>query len=717
MAKSSSTPETPGDSKKGAAKKLPKISKFAANSEPALPEGKSSIEIIKDTDERDIKTAAQDANAELASLVGVEVPEPSVSEPEITPETALSAAEEEDEIGDLNDGTIAPISDELTSPLEEEEEPALPEPEAEEPADKPEAEEVKAPAEEVPEDALPDDPVTEKAVDAIVAEEADKVLAAEDQARQGDEPRESKLQKPARKSSGIFARSSVRWGVFGGLLFVLLALAAVPASRYFILNTAGVRSSLELKVTDNGTLQPLKNVSVQAGGATALTDSDGVARLTNVRLGNTRLIIEKRAFSRIEKSVVVGWGSNPLGEFKATAVGTQYTFVVKDFLSGKPIDGAEASSGDGNASSDQEGKIVLTLDTANQEDTAQVNVDVWADGYRKETINLTVNNKEEQSVELVPSRKATFISKRSGKYDVYTIDVDGKNEQKIVSGTGLERDDITLIPHQKDEVAALVSTRERVLNPSGYLLSTLYIVNTSNGDLVKIDQSEKIQVIGWSKAGRLVYVKVAAGSNATDPDRHRIMSFNAKDFADTKELAGANAFNDVIMAEDRVYYAPANLFQEDQSPGVFAVNADGEQAQTVLDREAFFLQRSSYDTIDISAGDTWYTYKTGSTVSAQSSEGPDNQVSRIYADNPSNSLSLWVDKGTLLAYNKQERKDTAIAVKGGLKTPMYWLNERVVVFRVRDSRETADYVVSTDGGDPRKITDVADSSGIGRWFD
>lgn len=42
---------------------------------------------------------------------------------------------------------------------------------------------------------------------------------------------------------------------------------------------------------------------------------------------------------------------------------------------------------------------------------------------------------------MAPSRKHVFISKRSGTYDVYKVDVDGKNEEKVLSGTGSERPD------------------------------------------------------------------------------------------------------------------------------------------------------------------------------------------------------------------------------------------------------------------------------------
>jgi hypothetical protein len=38
------------------------------------------------------------------------------------------------------------------------------------------------------------------------------------------------------------------------------------------------------------------------------------------------------------------------------------------------------------------------------------------------------------------------------------------------------------------------------------------------------------------------------------------------------------------------------------------------------------------------------------------------------------------------------------------------------VFRVSSGSETADYVLSLDGGEAKKISDVTDITGIDRWY-
>jgi hypothetical protein len=681
----------------------PKISKFADTSEPALPSGESSIEIIKEPESGSVTDAAEDANKTLASMSeGMKI--------EVVHATAPVL--KDDDADRLVDTT--PVAAEVGPTEQVAAETKQETLQADEPEPIPSGEGDES---EKAEDGIPDDPVITKAVDDIIAQEADLVLDAEDEVREA-----FMLGQALPKKRGIlrrvFGRAWVRWSFFLLLVLGLVAAGVVPSSRYYILNTAGVRSGVELKVIDITTRQPLKNVSVSAGGVAAQTDAGGVAKLDGVRLGPTKLIVEKRAFERIEKDIIIGWGSNPLGDFQARGIGVQYSFTVNDYLSGQPVLGAEATSGEGSALADEKGVIVLTLDTASQEEEATVEVTIQAAGYRDETIELAVSNKEAQRVEMVPVRKHAFVSKRSGTYDIYTVDIDGRNEKKLVEGSGLERDDIALVPYTKEPFAALVSTRERVTTASGYLLSTLYLVDLSDGKLTKVDQSEKIQIAGWTAEGRLVYVKIASGAGGADPKRHRIMSFNVRDFSDTKELATANAFNSVMLASGRVYWAPSNAFTEDENPGAFSIGADGQDKQDlVTDREITRLLRSAYGLISMSDGQAWLNNTVGESGAAMAS-APTDQTGRLYIDNPLGNASLWVDeqagKGTLRSYDRTTQKDSELAAISGLKEPVYWLTSRVAVFRVKDSRETADYAVSLDGGEARKITNVSGSLGIDR---
>jgi hypothetical protein len=579
--------------------------------------------------------------------------------------------------------------------------------------DKPEATEAEA---EVPEE-IDDDPETDEAVNDIAAEESDEVLAAEDEVNKAFES-----QKPGWKEkikdffAGWWANKKARYATIAALVVILFALILAPVTRYFFLNSVGIRSSTSLAVVDDATQLPLKNVQVSLGGQSGTTDSDGKMQLAHLKLGASQLVVQKAAFAPVKQKVTVGWGSNPLGNFSLKAVGAQYSFVVTDWLTGKPIEKAEASAGDADAVSDKNGKILLTVDTTDEQD---VKVTVKADTYRDEIRTVPITTKDPQAIAMVPGRKQAFVSKRSGKYDVYKIDVDGKNEALVLRGTGYERDDIALVPHPSAEEVALVSTRDNVHNTDGFLLSTLTLIDLSDNSTVSLGQSERIQIVGWID-DRLIYVQVAAGASATNPKRNRLMSYDYKT-NDKKELASSNAFNDVVVAAGSIYYAPSSSYANQGNVYLFKVNADGTNQQTALNKETWNIFRVGYNEFNLSVGQDWYDYKLSDNKPAAKLPGqPADLLNRVYIDSPDKKHSLWVDnrdgKGVLLSYDTAAKTDKVLMTQSGLKYPIHWLTNNTVVYRIQTDQETADYVLNTDGGTAHKIKDVTNSAGVAQWY-
>ncbi len=619
---------------------------------------------------------------------------PAEKEPE---ETTPDSPEEND--------SPEPITDESEAPAEEAEA-------AEEPEGQPVVEE--------PEEPLLDDTdvdsETAKAVDDIVEKESDQLLEAEDKeiSKAFEHKKPSFFGRFRNFLSVWWHNRLARRATIAVLLLGLVAAMTVPHSRYFVLNVAGVRSAASVKVLDESTRQPLKNVQVSLRGQSALTDDDGVARLNNLKLGTAELSVEKRAFAPVKQQVTLGWGSNPLGEKGLAPVGSQYAFKINDFLSGKPIQKVEAVSGDASAFSNEEGLIKLTIDKT---DEAPVDVVLKADGLREEKLTLEVNDKAEKPVQMVPAREHIFITKRSGKYDVYKIYVDGAGEGLVLAGTGNERDDMVLAPHPKDGLVALVSTRTGDRNGDGYLLSTLTLIDLSDNSTVEVAKSERVQIVDWS-GDKLVYVRIVAGTSAADPKRHRMMTYDTST-NESKELASSNYFNDIMMARGSIYYAPSSLYQT-ANVELYKVNADGSDKKTVIDKETWNIFRNSYHTLTLAIGQDWYEYNLGNGTSNKLPGEPANLRSRSYADSPDSGQSLWVDqrdgKGVLLAYDLDQNNDKEIHQRSGLKTPVRWLNKRSVVFRIGTDQETADYAVSLEGGEPKKIRDVTNTASIDDWY-
>lgn len=563
-----------------------------------------------------------------------------------------------------------------------------------------------------------DDPVIDEAVDDITTEEADEVLAAEDaqiaQAFEAKKEPNGLKAKLANFFKAWWNNPKARYGAIAGVVLLLVVAISVPKSRYFVMNNVGIRSSASVMVIDESTQQPLKNVEVLVANQTGKTDSTGTVKLSHLKLGSTELVIKRRAFAGVTKKITVGWGSNPLGSFSLKPTGSQYEFRLIDFMSDKPIAKSEVNAGENNAVADDDGVAVLTVD---QNEPSPLEITIKAEGYRDETMLLNLDEKASVSTKLVPSRKHSFVSKRSGKFDLYSIDVDGKNEKLLLAGTGAERDDIAIVPHPTKDVIALTSTRDNIRNKEGYLLSTLNIVNTKTGDKTSVTQSENIQLIDWI-GNRLIFVQIAAGASGNNPNRMRLVSYDL-DANVQKELASSNYFNDVVSAAGNIFYAPSET-SSGNSLGFFRTNADGTGRINLLNKTTTNIFRSQYNLLTLSVDNEWYSYKLGDATVSKLSGPPASQQNRNYQDDEARKNSLWIDnrdgKGVLLRYDVASQEDTVLRTQSGLSSPSYWLNNGYVVYRINTDQETADYVLNLAGGQPRKISDVTNTTGLGNWY-
>ena len=353
------------------------------------------------------------------------------------------------------------------------------------------------------------------AIDDIVAMESDNIMNVEDKQREAlDNPvKASKFSKFGKAFKSIFTDPKKRKILIAVVILLILVCALVPTSRYFLLNSFGVRGSSSVKVTDEKTLQPLKNVEVSIGKISSKTDKEGRVTVNNIKLGQQEIVVKKPAFASINKTVVIGWGSNPLGEYKLNPVGSHYNFNLKEFLSSQPIKSAEVETSDGQSTavSNEKGEVSLVVEDTKQ---PEIKVKIHADKFREENMTLDRNDKQTREVAMVPEHKHAFVSKRSGKYDLYSVYIDGKDEQKLLSGSGYEKPDTLMIsPALESSKIAFITTRDNNRNKDGFLLSSLYLVDVNDKSNKVIARSERIQIIGWFEQ-RLVFVKTKKSATA-----------------------------------------------------------------------------------------------------------------------------------------------------------------------------------------------------------
>lgn len=563
-------------------------------------------------------------------------------------------------------------------------------------------------------------PATDRAVDEIAEAESNRMLAIEDAkaellAEGTAEIDRGFWNRLKTKITNFWHNKKARNSVLA-VIFVLIVIGGiVPASRYFILNATGIRASISLRVIDDKTDQPLKNVEISIGDKSAKTDIAGKVKLSKIKLGKQHLLVKKPAFADVNQNVVIGWGSNPRGDLGLTPVGSRYTLEVKDYVSGGSVKDAEAVSGEASATANNDGEIILVAADQNE---SEINIQISAPNYRAENITLDVGNKDQHRINLVPARKHAFVSKRSGKYDLYKVDVDGKNEKLVLEGTGAESEDTSVImPSQNSNTIAYVTTRGEKHNADGFALSSLIVINLDDDSMETIDYSERIQLVDFI-GNKLVYVKIAQGQSAASLSRHQLISYDINT-KEQKVIYKTNYFNDVLSAKGVIYFAPSQ-YKTNGPAGLFKINPDGSGQSTVYGQEVWNLYRVSYDNIDAAVGQNWYQYDILQGTFNTLTNTPAEQKSRVYADSPDGKKSAWVDqrdgKGVLIVYDLLTGKDNVIQTQSGLANPISWLDNTHLVYRIDNNSETADYAIGVNGGIAKKIRDVTNTAGLDRWY-
>jgi hypothetical protein len=559
------------------------------------------------------------------------------------------------------------------------------------------------------------DPTLDAAVKDIVATEGDQLLAAEDAQQQAIIPKEKKPNIIVR----WWRNKRLRLLTIALFFGLILGLSFYPSSRYAVLNTVGVRAGIHFKVIDSKNGVPIKNVEVVVGGQKGITDDNGAISLSGVKLGKTQLVLTKRSFSPLVQTVIIGWGSNPYNDpLQMTPTGTAYSFTVTDWLSGKPIEKAEVSDGESTAVSDEKGIAILTVEPTDKD----LHVTIKGQSYRVESIVISSTDKTNKAIKLVAGSPEVFVSKRSGRFDVYKRDVDGKNEAVLLPGTGSEQEPLGLLVSPDGLTAALVSTRDGKRDANGYLLSNLYMIDVQAKTVTKVagTESAQIQLIDWVD-NKLVFVKVAAGPSAATSGRQRITVYDSKQDKQT-EISNANYYNDVEVYNGQVYYAPSSTGSIiGDTAQLYRVNTDNSAKTVLLNKEVWVTYRTAYDKLQISAADSkWYEQTIGNAKVMQLSGAPASPFQHIYVTNQANTQSAWVDnrdgKGVLIVRSQKDGTEKTLVTKGGLGYPVRWLSDKHILYRVSNSVETSDYIINIDGGEAVKVGDVTNTAATNRWY-
>lgn len=504
----------------------------------------------------------------------------------------------------------------------------------------------------------------------------------------------------------IKVRKRKRIAIGVGMLFLVIAfLLALPFARWPILNVIGFRGNLQIVVNEKKSHKPVSNATVTLeNGTSGTTDVFGRVVLNQVKVGPQTVVIKKTGYGDVSAVVTNKPGTTKLN-LEAKVIGIKLDFDFRNWLTSQPIQAAEVKFAKSSAQSDKTGRASLIIEPTEE---PKIEVEISAPGYisKKVTTELDVESRE---ISLVAAQKNYFISKRDGKFDIFSSNLDGTDNKKIIEATGKEDEGLLQFTINKNnKQAILVATREgRIQN--GKVIAGIYSVDLEKATIKKIDEGSDIQLLDWAD-NSMIYTRTEAALNYNDPGLTRLMNYNSAT-ARLSEIAQTNYFSVAVLAQSKVFYMFTDPYRSIENATLTSYDITSTTKKTYLaGKQISYATRASYNTIEVQDN-------AGANYEIQVANGVVKPVDRRPGNNfdfslsPNSQLAAWSDRrdgqGALIIRNLKNGEEKVSVRSAGLTNPVRFISDDLVVVRVATSQETADYVVSLSTGKLGKIVDVS----------
>jgi hypothetical protein len=470
-------------------------------------------------------------------------------------------------------------------------------------------------------------------------------------------------------------------------------------------------------------------VTVAVNGKAYKTDNKGKLQVPNLAYGDVTITAKKAGYKDVNYGAKLdfdpffhkfGGQSQDAAvrsvELSMTATGIPVSFKVVDWLSGKPITTGEFSVADIVAKPDDQGVVTFKIPGT---DASKATIHSSFGGtYTDKKFDVTLGDKSVPAITFVPGGKDYFVSKRSGVLSVYSSNLDGSNIETVVTGNGQETESTAFTVSPNGKYGILVSSRDGARNAKKNILQRVYVVDLTTKALRQVDEGLMVKFADWS-GNTLVYTTTNFDTNgntnqvtlrSVDTSNNRVYSFESAD-----EINVSNVGFDKIIYQKVSLSPPAS----DDSPllRVATINATSIKTLGTEVDEVNYLQLD-FDRIafQTTQDQSWHEYNLNTdqlkTVSQPSSD--DNTIQFVATPDQSGSRRLMVQridgKYVLIAKDTATGAQKKLYSAGGLSGPVRWVGD-AVIYRVATGKETADYVISLDGGEAKKIADVTAQAG------
>ncbi len=479
----------------------------------------------------------------------------------------------------------------------------------------------------------------------------------------GPEPTDTKPEQPAKKPNFLKRfwanyKTKKKVSIPLTVLAILTLLMIIPTTRYAILGLF-VKHDVDIQVLDNRTNAPVSGVNVTIHGQTVISDSDGIAAFSSVKIGPAEVTATKTYYKDASQSISVGWKKDVSPpQVKIEATGRQIPIHVTNKITGADLAGAIVKTSNTQVQTDDKGLATMVL--AADADTVQA--DISLSGYNTSKVSITVDEKavKENSFTLAPAGKIYFLSKRTGKINLMKSDLDGQNQKVVWAGTGKEEDTNTILLASRDwKYLAFLSRRAGTYGH-------LYLVDTSNDKTTEMDGGDAvITLVGWSDHN-FIYKVDRQSVKEWQPNRQALKSYNADtsqltvvDQTDAKGTSSDSAteqFSDINLLSDEIVYSKYWYGSEDklagERMGIYTAHPSGAGRQLVKDFPTTGGYISSvlakpdkvYFSISTDAT-TYYVYENGSLTNDSSVTSEDYYAAdTVYLASPNLQKTFWYEE-------------------------------------------------------------------------
>jgi hypothetical protein len=546
------------------------------------------------------------------------------------------------------------------------------------------------PPEETTEATLPiadnlENPETDKAVDDIMAEESDIVLAVEDiQA-------EKRSQSTPESSWKDVFRSKWTWI---GILVILGILFVLPATRYRLLGLV-IKEKVDISVIDSQTKSPVSDALVSLAGATVRTDANGKAQL-KAGVGERSLVITKQYYRTTGSNYFFGLKSNSPTTIKLVATGRLVPITVTNTISGKPLSNAVIHILNTTVRTSAGGQAQVALPTGAVSDNASISLA----GYNTKQVSVQVTSLAVpgNSFTLTPSGTIYFLSNQSGTTDVVKSNLDGSGRQTVLAGSGHETANTTRLLASSDW-HYLVLEADR--SGSG---AALYLIKAADNQVSEFDSSSAtFNLIGWS-GHNFVYNLTSTVKNQWQAGYEVVKDYNADQSALNQldqNLAAGSALSYAYQNFSNFFIASGDLVYDTQwiSQGGYdvvtysdTIRAFQFDSQVLKDYESFpapstvsiaanrYQPEAIYFAVLSSSNNatSYYQYNNQNVASASINQTIFNQSSPSYLVSPSGNHAVWSERGVFSTSDSSAADHKQIASLGNY-SPYGWYSDNYVL--------------------------------------